>query len=98
MNPSYSEFLEQLTNDLISIKGDSVGSLIEGEYFIFYLGEIQISQFKLSLYDKLLKYNDYTYVYNYFKNYILNFIGGGGESVEGDPIPLYKIQNKIIVG
>jgi len=105
--PSYSEFLNDLTNELISIKGNSVNSIINGEYFIFYIGTVQISQFKLSLYDQLLKFNTYSYVYNYFKNYILGFIGGGGGNGSGggggngsgNPVqPTYKIQNKIIIG
>lgn len=96
--PSYSEFLEELTNIIIEEKGNVVNSIIENEYFIFYLRSVQISQFKLSLYDQLLKYNTYSYVLNYFKNYIIDFIGGGGENAEGEPIPVYKIQNKIIIG
>ena len=100
--PTYSQFLNDLTNELISIKGNSVNSKISGEYFIFYIGSVQISQFKLSLYDQLLKFNTYSYVYKYFKNYILGFIGGGGTPpVSGsgvEPPPTYKIQNKIVIG
>lgn len=101
MNPTYEEFLEEITTDLISIKGDSVNSSIVGEYFIFYINSIQLSQFKKSLYDQLLKYNKYSYVYDYFKNYILGFIGGGGVRPSGsgvEPPPAYKIQDKIIIG
>lgn len=102
MNPTYSEFLTEITDELIFLKGNSVNSLISGEYFIFYIGNVQISQFKLSLYDQLLKYNKYSYVYGYFKNYILGFIGGGGSRPRGSeaqtPFPTFKIQNKIIIG
>lgn len=103
MNPTYEEFRSQLTADLISIKGNSVNSSITGEYFVFYIDSTQLSQFKKSLYDQLLKYNTYSYVYEYFKNYILEFIGGGGivpPSGSGlpPPPPTYKIQDKIIIG
>lgn len=96
--PSYSEFLDDLTDELKSIKGNSVNSSIEGEYFIFYIERIQLSQFKLVLYDQLLKYNTYEYVYDYFKNYILGFIGGGSPpNPSGSSAPTFKIQDKIIV-
>lgn len=101
MNPTYEEFLEEITKELIFLKGNSVNSSIVGEYFVFYIYSTQLSQFKKSLYDQVLKYNTYEYVYNYFKNYILGFIGGGGSegSGSGSPIePAYKIQNKIIIG
>lgn len=101
MNPTYSEFLDSLTKELRSIKGSSVNSTINGEYFVFYIDSTQLSQFKLSLYDQLLKYNTYLYVYDYFRNYILGFIGGGGSprpsgSNDPEPPPTYKIQRKII--
>lgn len=106
--PTYSQFLTELTNELRAIKGSSVNSAISGEYFIFYIGSIQLSQFKLSLYDQLLKYNTYegvkgvNGVYDYFKNYILGFIGGGGadrpSGSNAPPAPPpFKIQTKIIV-
>jgi len=102
MNPTYEEFLDEITLELISIKGNSVNSSIIGEYFIFYIDSTQLSQFKKSLYDHLLKYNTYSYVYNYFKNYILGFIGGGGvPPISGsgvEPPPTYKVQDKIIIG
>lgn len=106
VNPTYSQFLTELTNELISIKGSSVNSVINNGYFIFYVNSIQLSQFKLSLYDQLLKYNTYdgvNGVYDYFKSYILGFIGGGGAdrpsgSSAPPPPPPYKIQSKIIIG
>jgi hypothetical protein len=101
MNPTYSQFLTALTNELRAIKGSSVNSVISGEYFIFYIDSIQLSQFKLSLYDQLLKYNTYSYVKSYFRKYILEFIGGGGVQASGSnappPPPPFKIQTKIIV-
>jgi hypothetical protein len=102
MNPTYSQFLTELTNELRAIKGSSVNSVISGEYFIFYIDSIQLSQFKLSLYDQLLKYNKYDGVYDYFKSYILGFIGGGGAdrpsgSTAPPAPPPFKIQTKIIV-
>jgi hypothetical protein len=101
MNPTYSEFLNQLTDELRAIKGSSVNSTNNGEYFVFYIDSTQLSQFKLSVYDQLLKYNTYEYVYDYFRNYILGFIGGGGSprpsgSNDPPPPPAYKIQRKII--
>jgi hypothetical protein len=102
MNPTYSQFLTALTNELRAIKGSSVNSVISGEYFIFYIDSIQLSQFKLSLYDQLLKYNTYDGVKEYFRIYILGFIGGGGAdrpsgSLEPPAPPPFKIQTKIIV-
>jgi len=97
--PSYSEFLDDVVTELQSTKGNSITGVIEGEYFKFYGDVYQLSQFKLSLYDQLLKYNTYEYVKNYFVDYILSFIGGGGTGEGGNPVlPVYKIQNKIIIG
>ena len=84
-NPTHSEFLTDITNDLVAYYTSAVTSTINGDYFIFYVNTTtQITQFKLSLYDRMLSYKDYSGVKTYFFNYITSFLirasGGGGSS------------------